>query len=218
MLTPRLGKPRLPTRVAVVDTETAGFPSKARDNSGLLLELGAFAVDLATGMVVGEQLHVLHKPTDWETARHDPAVQKALAVSGTDLAGDVDRWGLPADKVVAVWRRWCAESGVEALASYNVNFERAIMPWVEQPWLRCLMRWSHETIQTRLPAGTCVNKLGRAKLPKQEEAVVHLRQLGVACPEVEGSHRAPYDAYVAAHLLLGLHGLDPNGLRLEEEA
>ncbi len=202
-------------RVAVLDTETAGFPRNATDNSGRLLELAAYCVDMDTRALVGRQFHVLHLPSNWAEVRERPDIQKALSLSGTDLAGDVERHGQSGPAVQRQWEAWATEHGVQAVAAFNSAFDGKIVPWITLPWLRCLMKWSGEIIQTRLPPGTCVNAAGHKKRPKLSEAQEHLTTLGVRFPTVAGAHRAPYDAFLTAHVLTGLCWLDPHGVHLE---
>ena len=202
-------------RIAVLDTETAGFPRNNQDNSGRLLEIGAFCVDMPSQTLVGRQLHALHLPDNWEAARQMPDVRKALKLSDTDLEGDIAKYGQPGPAVQRLWEAWAVEHEIDAVAAFNLNFDRKILPWVTLPWLRCLMKWSGDIIQERLPPGTCVNKLGKKKARKLAEAREHLGTLGATFPEVEHAHRAPFDAYLTAFVLVGLAKLDPSGLRLD---
>lgn len=202
-------------RVAVLDTETTGFPNLAKQNLFHLVELGAVVVDVGTGQVnFFEPFHSLVLPPDHARVLEAPQTQVALNLSGTDLKGDVLRWGFPLEAVQEGWRQWCARHHINAVTAFNSDFDRQAVPWVEQPWASCLMRWSAAAADASGGRPWRSDKRGRPKNPKVSEAAAWLQDRGCAVPDPTREHRALDDAKTEACIMAQLLRLHPGGFHV----
>lgn len=200
--------------VAVFDSETTGLPQLRSQGLFHAVEAAAVVVDTTTGELRhAEPFQVLIWAPD-EVLCH-PHTQQALTLAGPSLIEEIREWGVSVEEAAALWARWAARHRIEAVAAYNFTFDKNACPWVDQPWLRCLMHWGTGLIKQRDPTyGPLQHEKFGIKQPKAGEMATWLRAQGFRIPEAIPEHRALPDARREACFLVSYMNLDPTGLRM----
>lgn len=203
-------------RIALLDTETTGLPFLKKDGLFHMVEMAAVVFDTETFMLgLPAPFHVLVNPGE-DVLRH-PATQEGLNLSRTPLVEEVRAWGLQPHQVETAWDHWAKMWRVDKVMAFNNAFDRAVTPFIRQPWARCLMRWSGQVVKRYDPGADCIhNKHGQYKHPKVSEMAAWLRAQGHHVPPAMPEHRAMGDTRQESVILVRCFQLDPAGIHQED--